>query len=141
MGRDLIGKFVGHGTITPVVGSESQFDVSIEGSKNGESITLVEDFRYPSGALERKTWHLTHLGDGRYTGTREDVVGLAQVWQDGLTVRLDYNVMLDTPLGKIATRFQDVMFLNDGSSVHNLATASKLGIRLARVDLVLHRVP
>jgi hypothetical protein len=139
--KALIGKLVGHGTITPIVGSETEFNVSIEGSQNGEAITLVEDFKYPTGTSERKTWHLTHVGEGLYTGTREDVLGLAQIRQDGLNVRMDYNVMLDTPLGKLQTRFQDVLFLMDENSIHNRATASKLGVRLARVDLILNRVP
>lgn len=131
----LVGSMTGHGVITPIIGADSTFDVSIDGRWDGKVLTLVEDFNYPSGTRERKTWHLTKTPAGDYVGTREDVVGQARAYLDGATLRLDYTVALDTPLGKTA-RFQDVLYWEDGH-IRNKATASKLGLRLARVNLEL----
>lgn len=133
----LAGHTSGHGTITPIVGDKSEFDVSINGTWNGKVLILVEDFKYPSGATERKTWRLVKTGPDAYVGTREDVIGQARAYRDGATLRLDYTVMLDTPLGKTAARFQDVLYWEDEKTIRNMATVSKIGLRLARVNLQL----
>ena len=104
----LYGHLMGQGVITPIIGASTSFDVTIAGTWDGKVLTLVEDFQYPSGTAERNTWHLTKSAAGDYVGTREDVIGQAHAFVDGPTVRLDYRVKLDTPLGRTA-RFQDVL--------------------------------
>jgi hypothetical protein len=135
----LSGQLIGQGIVTPILGSASTFDVRIEGAWDGNVLTLVEDFRYPTGTQERKTWRLTRTAPGEYVGTREDVVGQARAWQDGASLRLEYSVLLDTPAGKLETRFQDVLYWRDDRTIENNATVSKLGLRLARVELQLRR--
>ena len=134
----LVGHTTGHGVITPIIGAASTFDVSINGSWDGMVLTLIEDFRYPSGTTERKIWRLTKRPAGDYVGTREDVIGQAHAYRDGTTLRLDYTVALDTPLGKTA-RFQDVLYWENEHTIRNKATASKIGLRLARINLQLTR--
>lgn len=134
----LSGHLTGQGVITPIIGASTSFDVTIAGTWDGKVLTLVEDFKYPSGTTERKTWHLTKSAAGDYVGTREDVIGQAHAFVDGPTVRLDYRVKLDTPLGRTA-RFQDVLYWEDDRTIRNVATVSKLGLRLARVSLRLVR--
>lgn len=136
----LAGTLTGQGVVTPILGSATTFDVTIAGSWDGKVLTLVEDFRYPTGTQERKTWRLTRTAPGEYAGTREDVIGQARAFQDGTSLRLEYDVLLDTPAGKIVTRFRDVLYWRDGATIENRATVSKLGLRLARVQLTLKRV-
>ncbi len=135
----LSGRLTGHGVVTPILGDSSTFGVVLTGQWDGAVLTLVEDFHYPSGKSERKTWRLVRTGPGTYSGTREDVIGQARAWQDGSALRLDYQVLLETPLGHIQTRFQDVLYWQDDHVIHNSATASKLGLRLARVSLDMRR--
>ena len=136
----LVGHLRGDGTVT-LFGDKTHFAVTIEGSWDGAELTLVEDFRYDDGKTERKTWHLSRTAPGQYRGTREDVIGTASVRQDGASVRLDYEVMLDTGLGRIRTRFRDILFLEQPGAVRNRAIVSKFGLRIARVDLLLAKSP
>lgn len=125
------------GTVNDITGGITRFKVEINGNWDGNVLTLVEDFNYEDGKKERKTWKLTSLGNGRFQGVREDVIGTAAVFQDGNSVRIDYKVTLDTSLGKIDCRFRDLLYLEPDGTVRNIATVSKFGIRLARVSLTM----
>jgi len=137
--RAMAGPFRGEGAVTTLFGDKTHFAVNIAGNWDGSILTLVEDFRYDDGKTERKTWHLTKIAPEQYRGTREDVIGTADVRQDGDTVRLDYEVLLDTALGRIRTRFRDILFLQPDGSISNRATVSKLGLSLAHVDMSLRK--
>ncbi len=69
------------------------------------------------------------------------MIGTADVRQDGDTVRLDYEVLLDTALGRIRTRFRDILFLQPDGSITNRATVSKVGLSLSHVGLTLRKSP
>ena len=133
----LNGLTLGDGTVTDITGGTTRFKVEIHGNWDGNVLTLVEDFNYEDGKKERKTWKLTSLGNGRFQGVREDVIGTAAVFQDANAVRLDYHVTLDTSLGKLDCRFRDLLYLEPDGTVRNTATVSKFGIRLARVSLTM----
>ena len=139
--RAMAGTLEGEGVVTTLFGDKTHFAVNIAGNWDGSILTLVEEFRYHDGKTERKTWHLTRILPGQYRGEREDVIGTADVRQDGDAVRLDYQVLLDTPLGRIRTRFRDILFLRPNGSITNRATVSKLGLSLAHVDLSLRKPP
>jgi Protein of unknown function (DUF3833) len=134
----LTGRLTAEGAfVNSLTGGETRLNVVIDGTWDGRVLTLVEDFTYDSGVVERKTWRLTKTAEGVYAGTREDVIGEARGWQDGDGVRLDYYVTLDTGLGGIDVRFQDLLTLNPDGSVENAAVVSKWGLRIGRVQLVM----
>lgn len=136
--KSMVGRSVADGVfINSLTGGETRFKAEINGSWTNNVLTLVEDFTYTDGTKERKTWRLTKTGEGKYSGTREDVIGEAAVFQDGAAVRLDYEVTLTTGLGGIDVRFRDIMFLNEDGSISNTATVSKLGLRIGRVALTM----
>jgi hypothetical protein len=116
-------------------GAERRFRVAIAGTWDGTTLTLVEDFDYADGEKDRKTWRLRRSGEGRFAGTREDVVGEAEAWTEGPVVRLTYSV-------KIAgwtVDFSDVLALRADGSLLNRATVGKWGIRVGKVELVLRK--
>lgn len=136
--KSMVGHSVAEGMfINALTGGETKFKADINGTWTNNVLTLVEDFTYTDGTTERKTWRLTKTGEGRYSGTREDVIGEAAVFQDGNAVRLDYEVTLSTGLGGIDVRFRDLMYLNEDGSISNTATVSKLGLRIGRVALTM----
>lgn len=98
-------------------------------------MTLVEDFVFTDGERDRKTWRLEAIGSGRYTGTREDVVGIARAWTEANAVRLEYAVSL----GGWTVDFSDVLAIQHGARLVNKATVGKWGIRIGRVELWLQR--
>lgn len=134
----LAGRTLGEGVfVNSLTGGETAFSVVIDGNWDGKVLTLVEDFTYEDGSTERKTWRLTKTGEGLYSGVREDVIGKASVFQDGLGVRLDYHVTLATGLGDIDVRFRDLLYLNADGSIANKAVVSKFGLRVGRVDITM----
>lgn len=124
------GQFVNSWT-----GSSRAFEVTIDGSWDGRTLVLVEDFVFADGERDRKTWSFERIAPGRYTGTREDVVGKAQVWTDGKAVRLEYTVKL----GGWTVDFADVLAYQAPGVVLNKATVSKWSIPVGRVELVMRR--
>jgi len=134
----LSGKLVADGAfINSLTGGETKFSVLMDGTWDGQTLTLVEDFTFSDGSTDRKTWVLTKKAEGIYEGTREDVIGVARVWQDGVGVRLDYYVTLHTGIGGIDVRFRDIMYLNADGSITNRAIVSKFGLRVGRVELTM----
>lgn len=136
----LVGRIVADGALTTLTGDETKFVVQIDGTWDGRVLTLVEDFAFADGTKDRKTWRLTKVGPGRYTGTREDVIGEANAFQDDAGVRMEYVINMDTPVGKLDLTFQDLLYLQPDGSVRNLAVVSKWGLRVARVDLTMRKV-
>ena len=45
----------------------------------GNEGTLDESFTYSDGSTQKRIWRLTALGDGRYSGRADDVIGLAGI--------------------------------------------------------------
>lgn len=134
----LNGRTLGEGVfVNSFTGGTTKFSVVIDGAWDGKVLTLVEDFTYSDGLRERKTWRLTKTADGVYSGVREDVIGTANVRQDGNGVRLDYFVTLSTGLGDLDVRFQDLLYLNADGSIANKAVVSKFGLRVGRVDITM----
>lgn len=136
--KSLAGRTTGDGSfVNSITGGETKFSVVIDGSWDGKVLTLVEDFTYTDGTKERKTWRLTKTAEGRYSGTREDVIDTADVRQDGAGVRLDYYVTLSTGLGGIDVRFQDLLYLQADGTIANKAVVSKFGLRVGRVNITM----
>jgi len=136
----LVGRVLGQGAfVNSITGGETKFSVVINGAWDGKVLTLVEDFTYDDGSTDRKTWRLTRTADRTFEGVREDVIGTADVRQDGVGVRLDYFVTLTTGLGDIDVRFQDLLYLNDDGTIANKAVVSKFGLRVGRVVITMRR--
>lgn len=140
--RDLAGRSVARGAFRSITGANRSFTAQLNGTWDGETLTLVEDFVFDDGERDRKTWRLQRVAPGRYVGTREDVVGQAIGIQKGAVFRLEYDVVLPTGNGRgRRVRFRDVMALNADGDVVNDATVGWFGIRVARVSLVIEREP
>lgn len=138
--RDLVGASVARGEFRAITGVRRGFTAQLNGTWDGVTLTLVEDFAYDDGERDRKTWHLRRTGPGRFTGTREDVVGEAQGYQDGDVFRLEYDVMLPTENGRgRKVRFRDVLALRADGDILNNATVGWHGLRVGSVSLVIER--
>ncbi len=140
--RDLAGLHAARGEFRSITGARRAFTAHLDGAWDGNTLTLVEDFEFDDGERERKTWRLRRTGLGRYSGTREDVVGEAIGFQDGATFRLEYDVVLPSENGRgLKVRFRDVLALSGSGEVINHANVGWFGIRVASVTLVISRMP
>jgi hypothetical protein len=115
--------------------------VRMHGSWDGSVLTLVEDFVFSDGEKDRKTWRFTRTGEGRYLGTREDVIGQALVTQDGNDVLLAYTATVRTKSGgSYPIRFADRLTLTGPRQVLNTAALSYLFFDVGQVHLTIRRL-
>ena len=139
--RDLIGETRATGSFSAIDGTHREFVAAINGSWDGEAMTLVEDFEFDDGKKERKTWVLTQLENGEWTGTREDVIGEARGYQDGKAFRLEYDMALPDEEGNPGRkmRFRDVLVNDTQGAIVNNATVGLWGFRVATINLLIER--
>jgi Protein of unknown function (DUF3833) len=118
-----------------------RFTVVMRCSWNGEEGVLDEDFIYSDGTTQKRIWRLTHLGNGRYTGRADDVVGTALGQTAGNSFRWGYTLALPVDGTVWNVEFDDWMYLMDERVMLNKATMSKFGIRLGEVTLSFVKRP
>ncbi len=138
--RFFKGKTVADGEFAAINGVKRDFRVRLTGHWDGHRLTLVEDFTYSDGVKNRKTWRMTKTGEGRYQGTRDDVVGTATVKVSGRTARFSYLVDIDEGPGQNIVRFYDTLkFAADNRTMKNTALVTKYGLPVAKVRVDFRR--
>ncbi|MEO7243548.1 MAG: DUF3833 domain-containing protein [Rubrivivax sp.] len=140
--RYFDGPLTAHGVFTDRGGRVlRRFTVALRGRWDGAHGTLEEDFRYSDGQTQRRVWHLTDLGGGRWEGRADDVVGVAQGVASGNALRWTYTLALPVDGTVWHVEFDDWMFLVDPEVMLNKAVMSKFGVRLGEVTLSFQRPP
>ncbi len=130
------GPMTGYGIFTDRSGAvKARFVVKMVGTWTGEQGVLEEDFVYSDGRKERRVWRLTHLGNGRYSGRADDVLGEAIGQQAGNALRWAYTLKLPVDGKVYEVQFDDWMYLVDDKVMINKAEMRKFGIRLGEVTL------
>jgi hypothetical protein len=105
-----------------------RFTVRMTGSWKGDEGTLDEHFVYSDGSTQQRVWHLRHLGDGRYSGRADDVVGEAQGQSAGNAIHWSYVLALPVNGRVWNVSMDDWMYLIDGRTLLNRTAMSKLGL-------------
>ena len=130
----FVGQKTGAGLFrVPLTGAERRFTARLDGRLEGDRLTVVEDFVYDDGQENRLTWVFDRAGPGRWTGRREDTVGLAEVIETGTEVRLTYTADFDSGDGITRLDFADVIYRRADGRVINDAVVRRWGLPLARV--------
>jgi hypothetical protein len=140
--RDFLGRSYATGYFrNSITGLRRDFKVTLDGSNQAGIFQLSERFDYADGEKGVKTWRFQSLGDGRYRGTREDVVGFADIARDGNAIRLSYEVDLPGGSGPTRVHFEDILLRTPDGEVANNAVVSKFGVPVGMVDLKFSRKP
>ncbi len=116
-----------------------RFVVEMDCQWTGEEGVLDEQFFYSDGTRQRRVWRLRHLGQGRYTGRADDVVGEASGQTSGNAFRWGYTLALPVDGRVWEVQFDDWMYLMDDRVMLNKARMSKWGIYLGEVTLSFTR--
>lgn len=134
------GPLTAHGVFTDRSGRViKRFTVQLVGRWQGDQGVLEEDFIYSDGTQQRRVWRLTDLGQGRYTGRADDVVGQALGEAAGNALKWSYTLRLPVDGRVYDVQFEDWMYLMDERTLLNKAVMSKFGIRLGEVTLSFHK--
>lgn len=112
-----------------------RFTVVMVCTWNGDDGVLDEDFRYSDGSTQKRIWRLRKLGDGRFSGRADDVVGEARGETRGNTFHWTYTLNLPVDGRVFEVQFDDWMYLMTDKVMLNKAAMSKFGVRLGEVTL------
>ena len=116
-----------------------QFQVDIEGTWDGEILTLVEDFRYDDGEREQRTWRIRKTGEHGYEGSADGVIGKAEGSAFGNALNWRYDFDLKVGDSSWTVTFDDWLFLQDDGIVINRAEVTKFGIQIGDLTLVFRK--
>ncbi|WP_299644133.1 DUF3833 family protein [uncultured Ruegeria sp.] len=134
------GETVAYGQFQDVLGNiPRRFKVDIDGTWDGETLTLVEDFVYDDGATEQRIWALTKTGEDTWTGMAPGVLGAASGIERGDTFNWKYRIDLPIKDGTMRVTFDDWMWLLDDDRLLNRAYVSRYGVRLGEVILFFEK--
>jgi len=117
-----------------------EFVVDIEGRMEDGILILEEDFRYADGGTDRRVWRIEPLGDGRYRGRADDIVGVAEGRAVGRAMRWGYEFELPVGGSTWQVYFDDWMIRQDEEVMINRTTVSKFGISLGQVFIFFRRL-
>lgn len=112
-----------------------RFHVKMVGSWSNHVGRLEEDFTYSDGTTQRRVWMITKLDDNTYTGTADDVIGIAQGVAYGNALNWHYTLELPVDKKIYHVQFDDWMFLMDDKIMLNRAVMSKWGFTIGEVTL------
>ncbi|MGD1878064.1 MAG: DUF3833 domain-containing protein [Kiloniellaceae bacterium] len=116
-----------------------QFVVDIDGTWDGETLTLVEDFVYDDGETERRTWTIHKTGEHSYEGRADGVIGQAEGESYGNVLNWRYRFALKVGDSTWNVSFDDWMFLQDDGVMINRAEVSKFGFQLGEVTIAFSK--
>ena len=126
-----------------LTGDQRRFTALLNGTVTGQTgarrLTVVEDFIYDDGDKNRLTWVFDEVGAGRWTGKREDTVGVAEVIEKDGVIRLTYTADFVSPSGTTRLGFSDVIYDAGGGLIINDAIVTRWGLPVAKVQFKIQR--
>ncbi len=135
------GKVIAHGQFQDVFGNVSRrFTVDIEGTWDGETLHLVEDFIYEDLSTERRVWKLRKTGLETWEGTAPGVIGMAAGEERGDVFNWKYTIDLPISNGEtVRVSFDDWMWLLSEDRLLNRAYMRRFGVLIGEVIISFER--
>ncbi|WP_147114020.1 DUF3833 domain-containing protein [Tateyamaria sp. syn59] len=134
------GRLTAYGQFQDLFGTvRRRFTVDIEGTWDGETLTLVEDFVYEDQSTERRVWTLTKTGPDSWQGTAPGVIGVATGQEKGDTFNWQYTIDLPVPDGTLRVTFDDWMWLLSDDRLLNRAYMKRAGVDIGDVIITFEK--
>ena len=121
-----------------------QFRVVLEGTVDGDVLTLDETFLYDDGEQDFRKWVIRRTGQGNdgeilYEGSAEDITGVAKGAVSGNALNWQYDVVLSMGGRDVEVHFDDWIYQQHEHVAINRAYVSKFGIEIGSVTIVFLR--
>lgn len=116
-----------------------RFDISMEGSWEGDVGTLREHFTYYDGKTQNRVWTIKKIDDETYEGKADDILDQAHGAVRGNAIR--WNYVMDLPVDDTTYRitFDDWMWqMNDGVII-NRSYLKKFGITVSELTIFMKK--
>ena len=108
---------------------------------DGDVGTMDEVFRYDSGTVQSRTWHLRLGNAGGIVADAADLVGSGHGWQRGSAVQLVYSIRLTEAAGGHVLHATDWMYLLENGTIVNRSQFRKFGIKVAELVATIRPRP
>jgi hypothetical protein len=131
----------GHGIFFDRFGKvQLRFVVDLNGTWNGDTLTLDEELRADNGEITRRTFTITKVDPHRYEVRTEDIVGVGTIEAYGNAVRWVYDLKQKIGDDVWVLSFDDWMYLQEDGVVLNRAYAKKFGITIGEVFMSVRKI-
>ncbi|NOH79553.1 DUF3833 domain-containing protein [Vibrio sp. RE86] len=117
-----------------------RFEVKIEGSVEGDTLTLVEDFVFDDGEVSQRIWIIERKEDGSYSGKADDIIGEATGREVGNALQWQYDFELQLDDSTVVVAFDDWLYRQDDKHVFNLTKIKKFGVEVGQITLFFQKV-
>jgi hypothetical protein len=135
------GNLIAHGVVLDINGKLTRrFTATIKGTWNGEQGVLDEQFLYDDGEQDVRVWELTHLGEGEYKGTANDVIGVATGQTSGAAFYWKYQLEIEVDGKPLVVTLDDWMYLIDDKNLINRSKIIKYGLEVGEVILNIRKL-
>lgn len=135
------GELIAYGQFQDVLGTvRRRFEVQIEGTWDGTTLTLVEDFIYADGTTEQRIWSLQKTGEDTWQGTAPGVIGVANGIEKDDTFNWQYLINLPVPDGTLRVRFDDWMWQLSEDRLLNIAYMKRFGVDIGSVTITFEKL-
>lgn len=111
----------------------SRFVADMDVSWEGNKAVMREQFRYDSGTVQNREWHLEIGNDGRIKATAADVIGEGEGQQKGSALKLTYKIKLTDEAGGHVLDTVDWMYLVENGTIINRSQFRKFGIKVGEL--------
>ncbi|MEP2030500.1 MAG: DUF3833 domain-containing protein [Paracoccaceae bacterium] len=134
------GDLVAYGQFQDVFGTvRRRFKVDIDGTWDGETLTLIENFIYDDDSTEQRVWSLTKTSEDAWQGTAPGVIGVATGQERGDTFNWQYEIDLPTQDGTLRVAFDDWMWLLSDDRLLNRAYMKRFGVDIGEVVITFEK--
>jgi len=134
------GSIVAWGTVQDYTDKQTRrFEVKIEGSVEGNTLTLVEDFVFDDGEISQRIWVIERLEDGSYVGQADDIIGQATGREVGNALQWQYDFELQLDDSTVVVAFDDWLYRQDDEHVFNLTKIKKFGVEVGQITLFFQK--
>lgn len=135
------GKLVAYGQFQDRFGTvRRRFKVDIDGTWDGETLRLVEDFVYEDGTTEQRIWTLQQTDDESWTGSAPGVIGVATGVENGDSFNWQYKIDLPVPDGTLRVDFDDWMWQLSETRLLNRAYMRRFGVTIGSVIIYFEKI-
>ena len=117
----------------------TRFDITMNGSWEGNRGTLVEDFVYYDGTKQQRIWNIVDRGDGTYEGTASDIIGKAEGISFGNAGQWTYVMDLPVAGSTYRLRFDDWMWAMNDDVLMNRSYMKKFGLTVAEITIFMQK--
>ncbi len=116
------------------------FTVELNGvwDDSSQTLTLKEDFQFDDGEISQRTWRITRVAEGQYTGEAADVEGQAVGSSRGNALNWLYTLNIPYKGSTLAVQLNDWMYLQDDVLL-NRAVMRKFGFRVGEIFISFDR--